>query len=188
MQEDYPTSAAHICSRCTIVSCLSFPSLFRSRVFFTCFRPCLISVLLTGPSLLEMKFHRNFSPSFYCFGRGLKPRNWTMNKMIPILQPPKLPDSSVQCHWSTPTFQNVTCQQKKPCLFPVWYSTSHFAMFTWSRHHHVWSMGSRILKHRFSSGLCLALELISLSRSTVSKSTVVLLKWGWGRFKMATYT
>ena len=47
MQEDCPTFAKKVDSRCRVVSLRSFMS-------------CLASVLFSGPSLLEMKFYRNF--------------------------------------------------------------------------------------------------------------------------------
>ena len=62
-QENFPTSGC-MRSSCKAVFALSFLPLFHSIVVFQlgCFHPCLVSVLFTGPSLLKMKFYRNFFP------------------------------------------------------------------------------------------------------------------------------
>ena len=55
-QEDYPTPAK-IRSRCR-------------GVFFVLFHLCLVSVPFSAPSLLKIKFYRNFFPSFCSFFVG----------------------------------------------------------------------------------------------------------------------
>ena len=64
-QEDYPTPSVYA----TDVGqsfCLSSVIVPQEGSLLACFHLCLVSVLLTGPSLTEMKFCRNFSLSVYC--------------------------------------------------------------------------------------------------------------------------
>ena len=60
------------------------------------FYACLVSILFTGQPLLEMKFFRKDFIALSVDFEGVKLRNWTVNKMMTILQPPKLPYSLIQ--------------------------------------------------------------------------------------------
>ena len=59
-QEHYPTSAAYMCSRYRVVFLFFFSANVPYGSLLACFYPCLVSVLFTGPSLLEIKFCSNF--------------------------------------------------------------------------------------------------------------------------------
>ena len=83
-------------NRCRVAFLSFFPPSFQSSLL-VCFHPCLVCILFTGLSLLEMNFRRK---CFLLVSVGfwwLKPRNWAMNKVMTILWPPKLPGSLV---WS----------------------------------------------------------------------------------------
>ena len=91
----YSTSAACTYSRCRVVFLSFILPLFYSRVVFLCvlYLLCFCSLYKSIPTWNDF-LQKSFLLVSVVF-RGLKPRNWTMNKMITILQLPKLPDSSI---------------------------------------------------------------------------------------------
>ena len=82
-----------------------------------CFHPCLASLFFTGPSLLEMNFCRNLSPSFLLFsGRGLSPETeqWMDDNHFTAHKTPR--QLSSKGHRGTPPSiflpSNISCNTK----------------------------------------------------------------------------